>query len=51
MTQAAVLVADGDLPREGGENRPLVQVAVGVLLQDDGAQAPKTCLPCHQFRT
>ena len=37
MTQAAVLVADGDLPREGGENRPLVQVAVGVLLQDDGA--------------
>jgi len=37
MTQAAVLVADGDLPREGGENRPLVQVAVGLLLQDDGA--------------
>ena len=37
MTQAAVLVADGDLPREGGENRPLVQVAVGVLLQGDGA--------------
>lgn len=37
MTQAAVLVADGNLPREGGENRPLVQVAVGVLLQDDGA--------------
>ena len=36
MTQSAVLVADGDLPREGGENRPLVQVAVGVLLQDDG---------------
>ncbi len=37
MTQASVIVADGDLPREGGENRPLVQVAVGVLLQDDGA--------------
>ena len=37
MTQSAVLVADGDLPREGGENRPLVQVAVGVLLQGDGA--------------
>ena len=37
MTLASVLVADGDLPREGGENRPLVQVAVGVLLQDDGA--------------
>ena len=37
MTQASVLVADGDMPREGGENRPLVQVAVGVLLQDDGA--------------
>ena len=37
MTPSAVLVADGDLPREGGENRPLVQVAVGVLLQGDGA--------------
>ncbi len=37
MTQSSVLVADGDLPREGGENRPLVQVAVGVLLQGDGA--------------
>jgi len=37
MTQSAVLVADGDLPREGGENRPLLQVAVGVLLQGDGA--------------
>ena len=37
MTQPAVLVADGDLPREGGENRPLVQVAVGVLLQETGA--------------
>ena len=37
MTTSAVLVADGELPREGGENRPLVQVAVGVLLQADGA--------------
>lgn len=37
MTHSAVLVADADLPREGGENRPLVQVAVGVLLQADGA--------------
>mgnify|MGYP006290142937 FL=1 len=32
-----MLVADGELPREGGANRPLVQVAVGVLLQADGA--------------
>ena len=37
MTTSAVLVADGELPREGGANRPLVQVAVGVLLQADGA--------------
>ena len=37
MTTSAVLVADGELPREGGADRPLVQVAVGVLLQADGA--------------
>ena len=37
MTSSAVLVADGELPREGGADRPLVQVAVGVLLQADGA--------------
>jgi len=31
-----VLVADGDRPREGGTERPMVEVAVGVLLRDDG---------------
>ena len=30
------LVADGSLAREGGPERPLVQVAVGVLIQADG---------------
>lgn len=30
------LVADGALPREGGPGRPLVQVAVGVLVRPDG---------------
>jgi len=33
----SVLVADGALPREGGLDRPLVEVAVGVLIQPDGA--------------
>lgn len=32
-----VLVADGALPRQGGLDRPLVEVAVGVLVRDDGA--------------
>lgn len=37
MTQAAsapseLLVADGHLQREGGHNRPIVEVAVGVLI-------------------
>jgi 8-oxo-dGTP diphosphatase len=31
-----VLVADGDRPREGGANRPVTEVAVGVLLRPDG---------------
>lgn len=31
-----VRVADADRPREGGADRPEVQVAVGVLLQPDG---------------
>ena len=35
MTQAA-LVADGDRPREGGANRAVVDVAVGVLIRPDG---------------
>ena len=33
----AVLVADGDQPRIGGDDRPLVDVAVGVLLMSDGS--------------
>ena len=32
-----VLVADGALPRQGGVARPLVDVAVGVLIRPDGA--------------
>ena len=31
------LVADGDRPREGGPDRQAVDVAVGVLLDDNGA--------------
>ncbi len=30
------LVADASLPREGGVNRPVVDVAVGVLIRPDG---------------
>ena len=30
------LVADADRPRQGGPDRPLVQVAVGVLFLPDG---------------
>jgi 8-oxo-dGTP diphosphatase len=32
----SVLVADGDRPREGGADRPVVDVAVGVLVRPDG---------------
>lgn len=32
----SVLVADGERPREGGVDRPVVDVAVGVLLRPDG---------------
>jgi len=32
----SVLVADGERPREGGADRKLVDVAVGVLLRPDG---------------
>ncbi len=35
-TGAPPLVADGDRPREGGPDRPEVQVAVGVLVRPDG---------------
>ncbi|GBU15236.1 7,8-dihydro-8-oxoguanine-triphosphatase [Polaromonas sp.] len=38
MTEALpVLVADAALPREGGAERPVVDVAVGILLQPGGA--------------
>jgi 8-oxo-dGTP diphosphatase len=33
---SAPLVADGNLPREGGADRAVVDVAVGVLVQADG---------------
>jgi len=36
MTQETVLVADGDRPREGGAERPVTEVAVGVLIARDG---------------
>jgi 8-oxo-dGTP diphosphatase len=32
-----LLVADGDRPREGGADRKEVEVAVGVLIREDGA--------------
>ena len=35
-THDGMRIADADLPREGGANRPLTQVAVGVLFQQDG---------------
>ncbi len=33
---SAILVADGDRPRLGGADRPVVDVAVGVLIRPDG---------------
>ena len=32
----ATLIADGDRPREGGADRAVVDVAVGVLIRNDG---------------
>jgi 8-oxo-dGTP diphosphatase len=32
----SVLIADGERPREGGANRPVVDVAVGVLIRANG---------------
>jgi 8-oxo-dGTP diphosphatase len=32
-----ILVADGERPREGGADRKEIEVAVGVLIRDDGA--------------
>lgn len=37
MDDGAVLRADAHLQREGGEQRSIVDVAVGVLLQSDGS--------------
>jgi 8-oxo-dGTP diphosphatase len=37
MTSPRVLVADGHRAREGGPDRPEVEVAVGVLVRADGA--------------
>lgn len=36
MAQEQLLVADGDRPREGGAERPVTEVAVGVLIAPDG---------------
>jgi 8-oxo-dGTP diphosphatase len=33
---SGVLVADGDRPREGGSDRPVTHVAVGVLIDAEG---------------
>ncbi|MDO8455998.1 MAG: NUDIX domain-containing protein [Burkholderiaceae bacterium] len=41
----SVLVADAGLPREGGTDRKVVEVAVGVLVQADG-QFLLTSRPC-----
>ena len=37
MTDKAVRVVDASEPRAGGVQRPLTQVAVGVLFQPDGS--------------
>ena len=37
MSAASPLVADADRPREGGQDRAVVDVAVGVLVRPDGA--------------
>ncbi|WP_210544616.1 NUDIX domain-containing protein [Rhodoferax sp. PAMC 29310] len=34
--KSAPLVADAQLPREGGLDRPLTEVAVGILIRSDG---------------
>ena len=34
---AAALMADPDRPREGGADRPVVEVAVGILVRADGS--------------
>jgi 8-oxo-dGTP diphosphatase len=37
MSDKPILVAHGDRPREGGPDRKEVEVAVGVLIREDGA--------------
>lgn len=37
MTDSAPLMADAGLPRQGGADRAVVEVAVGVLIRPDGA--------------
>jgi len=37
MKSSELLMADGHKPREGGADRPVVDVAVGVLMDADGA--------------
>lgn len=37
MTDSAPLMADAGLPRQGGADRAVVEVAVGVLMRPDGA--------------
>jgi 8-oxo-dGTP diphosphatase len=37
LKDATALQADAHLPREGGADRPVVEVAVGVLIRADGA--------------
>lgn len=37
IESGAVLVADAELPRVGGDNRPVIDVAVGILLSHDGS--------------
>lgn len=45
MSAPPVLMADAGLPREGGTERKVVEVAVGVLVQADG-QFLLTSRPC-----
>lgn len=37
MSEPVLLTADSNLLREGGHDRPVVEVAVGVLIRPDGA--------------
>jgi 8-oxo-dGTP diphosphatase len=37
MSQSDTLQADTHLPRQGGADRPVTEVAVGILIREDGA--------------